>query len=94
MARIKLRVFYELIDVLGAHETEINADTVEDLLNTILQKYGERAERAIMNINNRKEFHEHFLVYVNNSYVKRESYSKVKLNDGDVVLLIPPVGGG
>ena len=92
MARIKLRVFYELIDVLGAHETEINAENVEDLLNTILKKYGERAERAIMN--NRKEFHEHFLVYVNNSYVKRENYSKVKLNDGDAVMLIPPVGGG
>ncbi|MFP3222364.1 MAG: MoaD/ThiS family protein [Nitrososphaeria archaeon] len=92
MARIKLRVFYELIDVLGAHETEINAENVEDLLNTILKKYGERAERAIMN--NRKEFHEHFLVYVNNAYVKRENYSKLKLNNGDVVMLIPPVGGG
>jgi len=92
MAKIKLRVFYELIDVLGAHETEINAENVEDLLNTILKKYGERAERAIMN--NRKEFHEHFLVYVNNAYVKRENYSKLKLNNGDVVMLIPPVGGG
>jgi MoaD family protein, archaeal len=92
MAKIKLRVFYELIDVLGAHQTEINAENVEDLLNTILKKYGERAERAIMN--NRKEFHEHFLVYVNNAYVKRENYSKLKLNDGDAVMLIPPVGGG
>jgi MoaD family protein len=92
MARIKLRVFYELIDILGAHETEIDAENIEDLLNKILQKYGERAERAIMN--NKREFHEHFLVYVNNGYVKRESYSKTKLNDGDVVMLIPPVGGG
>ncbi|MDP8023652.1 MAG: MoaD/ThiS family protein [Nitrososphaeria archaeon] len=92
MARVKLRVFYELIDVLGAHELEVEADTILGLLEMIVKKYGERAKRAMLD--NSEQFHEHLLVYINNRYIKREMYSKVQLKDGDLVMIMPPVGGG
>ncbi len=92
MAKVRLRVFYELIDILGSHELEYEAESVDDLLNSILKKYGEKARRAMLDPAG--QIHEHFLVYVNNRFIKREEYSKTKLNDGDLVMLIPPVGGG
>lgn len=92
MAKIKLRVFYELIDVIGAHELEVQADSLIELLNMIVKKYGERAKRAMFD--NSERFHEHLLVYVNNRYIKREEYNEVQLKDGDLVMIMPPVGGG
>ena len=92
MAKVRLRVFYELIDILGSHELEYEAESVDDLLHSILKKYGEKARRAMLDPTG--QIHEHFLVYVNNRFIKREEYSKTKLNDGDLVMLIPPVGGG
>ncbi len=92
MARVRLRVFYELIDVLGAHESEATADDLIALLDMIIKKYGEKAKNAMLD--NSEQFHEHLLVYVNNTYIKRNDYGKIKLKDGDVVLIMPPVGGG
>ncbi len=92
MAKIKLRVFYELIDIIGSHETEAQAEDLVDLLDMLINKYGERAKRAMLD--NSERFHEHLLIYVNNKYIKREDYDKVHLKDGDLVMIIPPVGGG
>ncbi|MGC8568455.1 MAG: MoaD/ThiS family protein [Nitrososphaeria archaeon] len=92
MARVKLRVFYELIDMLGAHEVEAEAETISDLLDQIVKRYGEGARRAILGPNN--EIHEHLLVYVNNRHIKKEEYGSTKLNVGDLVMILPPVGGG
>ena len=38
MAKVRLRVFYELIDILGSHELEYEAESLNDLLNSILKE--------------------------------------------------------
>ena len=89
MPSVTVRLFQELRSIAGVGELGITASSVNDVLNEISSRFGERARDLLFNA--KGQFREYSLVYVNNQL--RSDFA-APLRDGDVVLLIPPAGGG
>jgi MoaD family protein len=90
MAKVKVRVFHELRSALGQSELELEVDTLNDLLRSLISKH--RNLREVF-FDLEGELRTYILFYVNNALQSPPDLSK-KLNDGDLVLLIPPAAGG
>lgn len=89
-AKVKVRLFHELRANLGESEIELEADTMRELLDTLITKNGSFRDLVY---DSRGQLHGYILFYLNNSLQNPPDMSR-KLNDGDLVLLIPPAAGG
>ncbi|MAW95212.1 MULTISPECIES: MoaD/ThiS family protein [unclassified Leeuwenhoekiella] len=77
---VTMKYFGQLVDVIGSHEEQksIKVNTTDELLQQLSENY------AISHIP--------FQLAVNDQLIGDEE--AVKLNDGDVVALLPPYAGG
>jgi molybdopterin converting factor small subunit len=75
--------------VAGVGELEVEADTVLNLLRELQNRFGYRAHDLIFD--EKGKIRPYTLVYVNNTLNDDLNHG---LNEGDMVLLIPPAGGG
>ncbi len=89
---VKVRLFFELMNIAGKSEIERRASNLRELIESLSEEFGEQFYSAIYD--QKGEPREHFLVYVNDKHINYRDNPSLPLNDGDVVLLIPPVGGG
>ncbi len=91
MAIVKVRLFHELRATAGSGEITATADNVGELVRILGERYGKSARNVLFDGEGR--LREYAFVYVNNTLQKPLDMS-VRLKDGDVVLVIPPVSGG
>ncbi|CAB49872.1 MoaD family protein [Pyrococcus abyssi] len=84
MAKVKVKVFATLIDIIGRRIFEEEAENVEDLLNKIYSKYPKV----------REELEEGYIILVNGHNIEHLQGLRTKLKDGDVISIFPPAGGG
>lgn len=89
---VKVRLFFELMNIAGKSEIMFNASNLDELIKSLSRDFGEQFFSAIYDQKGAPR--EHFLVYVNDKHINYRDNPSLPLNDGDVVLLIPPVGGG
>lgn len=89
-AKVKVRLFHELRANLGESETELEAETMRELLDILITKSGSLKDLVY---DSRGQLRGYILCYINNSLQNPLDMSR-KLNDGDLVLLIPPAAGG
>ncbi len=89
-ARIKVRLFHELRTSVGQSEIELEADTLNDIVQLLINKPGAVKD---MLFDPQGELRGYTLFYVNNTALNPPDLSR-KLNDGDLVLLVPPAAGG
>ncbi len=89
---VKVRLFFELMNIAGKSEIEYHASNLEELMELLSREFGEQFFSVIYDQNGVPR--EHFLVYVNDKHINYRNNPRLPLNNGDVVLLIPPVGGG
>ena len=89
-AKVKVRVFHELRSALGQSELELEAHTLNDVLQSLINK--QKNLREVF-FDSEGGLRPYTLFYVNNTVQSPPDLSK-KLNDGDLVLLIPPAAGG
>jgi len=89
-ARVKVRLFHELRSRLGQSEVELEANTLKDLVESLIKRNSALKE---LFFDSRGEIRGYTLFYVNNVVQNPPDLSR-KLNDGDLVLLVPPAAGG
>jgi len=89
-ARVKVRLFHELLSSVGQSDIELEADTIAALLQSLIQ----------MNAKIQEEIHDahgglrgNITFYVNNKVLNPTDLSR-KLNDGDLILIVPIAAGG
>ncbi len=88
--RVKVRVFHELRTRLGTGELELEADTLKDVVDCLMNR--QESTREIL-YDGTGHLRNYTFFYVNNEVQNPPNLSR-KLSDGDLVLLVPPAGGG
>lgn len=93
MAKIKFTVPGVLASITGGNrEIEIEASTVGDAISVLVSKYGNEFERRVLEVSGEPKRLLNF--YVNGKNIRFLSNLETELKDGDVVMLLPAVGGG
>jgi MoaD family protein len=90
VARVKVRLFHELLSSVGQSEIELEADTLAGAVQSLIQMHADIKDVLY-------DAHDHprpnILYYVNNNVQNPPDFSR-KLKDGDLILLVPPAAGG
>jgi MoaD family protein len=88
--KVKVRLFHELRNQFGQSEIELEATTLGDLVQSLI-----RRQEAVKDLlfDSHGKLRGYTLFYVNNAVLSPPDLSR-KLNDGDLVLLVPPAVGG
>ena len=94
--KVRVRYFTTLRELAGFSEEELevgDVSTLTDLVRRIAEKYGEEASSYLYvdetgNIDPTMQF------LVNGVSIRSLQGFKTRLADGDVVAVVPPIGGG
>ena len=95
MARVKVKSFSVIRDVLGSEEVEINVKepgTVGDIFDELLRQYGQPFKEKIWDPNTGQIAP--FLIKLNESMISSTNDMEHKINNGDEIAIIFPIGGG
>jgi molybdopterin synthase sulfur carrier subunit len=90
LTRVKVRLFHELRSNVGASELELEASTLNEVLQTLIHR-SEPVKDLVFD--SAGQLRGSLLFYVNNMVQNPPNLSQ-KLNDGDLVLLVPAAAGG
>ena len=88
--KVKVRVFHELRTTLGQSELELEAKTLGDVVASLISRKNSVRELIF---DSHGKIRADTTFYVNNSAQSPPDFSR-KLNDGDIVLLVPTAAGG
>jgi len=91
MPLVKVRVFFELLNLIQRDELYMDAPNLKGLIESMILKYGGDMKSAFFEGNSLRRY---FLIYINGKPINYTQNYLMSLKEGDVVLLIPPVGGG
>jgi len=93
--RVKVRYFTTLRELAGTKEENIEMNdgaNLADLIEKVASKYGKEAKNYLYQNNGKIDLSIYFLV---NGVDARKIFGiSTKLKCGDVVAIIPPIGGG
>ena len=90
LPKVKVRLFHELREIIGQSELEIEANTLSDVVGSLISRHSGLKE---VFYDSKGILRGYTLFYVNNR-VQNPLNLATKLNNGDLVLLIPPAAGG
>lgn len=95
--RVKIRYFTTLRELAGSSEEELEPKddaTLADLIKEVALKYGEEAHIYLYRRGESWEVDPSIYFLINGLNARLLSGPKTKLKNGDVVAIIPPIGGG
>ena len=93
--KVTVKFFTVLREIIGKKEENIEFSdliTLKELLNYLSQKYGSQFTDYVYNTENKPREYLHFLI--NGKSISTLKGFKTKLKEGDIIAIIPPVGGG
>jgi MoaD family protein len=89
-SKVKVRLFHELRNQLGESEITLEATTLNDVVQSLVDK--QNAVKDLL-FDSHGRLRGGILFYVNNTVSNPPDLAR-KLNDGDLILLVPPAAGG
>ena len=92
MPSVKVRLFQELRLAAGVSETRVEAASVSSALQALVLKYGDQLRDLVFD--EKGSLRNYLQVYLNNRHVPNPLGFSSELKEGDLLLLIPPIGGG
>jgi len=95
MARVKVKTFSVIRDVLGSDIVEIDVDepeTVGGLFTALLRKYGQPFKEKLWDPNTGEMAP--FLIRLNDTVISSTLDIDREIKDGDEIAVIFPIGGG
>jgi len=95
VARVKVKSFSVIRDVLGAEVIEIDVkkrQTIGGLFDELLRRYGQAFKEKIWDPNTGQIAP--FLIKLNESLIRSTSDMNHKIQNGDEIAIIFPIGGG
>ena len=92
MAKVMVRLYADLRAAAEKDEVEIEAESVKQVVDMLVTKFGTPLREALLDQNGRLEAF--YRIYVNKRVVAEDELDKKLLADGDVVQMFPPVAGG
>lgn len=95
MARVKVKTFSVIRDVLGSDVVEIDVDkpeTVGGLFEALLRQYGQPFKDRIWDPNSGEMAP--FLIRLNETIIRSTADMDREIQDGDEIAVIFPIGGG
>ena len=87
-----LAIFYELAKTFKAEVELPDGATVGDLLKVLDERFNPNISKTLLNDDS--GLREGYNILVNGRSVDFKKGLETKLNDGDEVVLLPPIGGG
>lgn len=95
MIKIETRYYAYLREVTGKSSEIIMLDkrpTINDVLKLIVDKYGEQMRKYVFD--EKEEIRSNVTIAINARKISRDSIKNYLLNNGDVLVIIPPISGG
>ncbi|MFC1931634.1 MoaD/ThiS family protein [Chloroflexota bacterium] len=95
MARVKVKTFSVIRDVLGSDVVEVEVstpETVGGLFDALLRQYGQPFKDKIWDPNTGEMAP--FLIKLNETIISSTKDMDKKIQDGDEIAIIFPIGGG
>lgn len=93
--KVKVLLFAALKDLVGKGRLHLTFDrelTLKDLMINLSERYGKKFYNYLFDEYGR--FRGYVRFFINEEPIKTSEIGQIKLKDGDVVALIPPVSGG
>lgn len=91
MAKVTVRLYTILKEKLGKDQIQINAKTLQEALTNISR--GNKEIEGIL-FEKKGKVKGYFVITINSEIIDNSKISKIKLNDGDIIHIFPPVSGG
>ncbi len=85
-------MFTSLRALTGIRETQLKAEDVQEVINTLSKQFGEKFDKMVLEPDG--SLKSYFHVLVNGRHVRLQQGLQTPLSEGDVVAIFPPIGGG
>lgn len=93
MARITIKFFATIREVVGTKSIEIEVDTIEDMLQKLKKMFGRPFIDTAIDLES-GELKRFFSCMINGKRIELLEGYQTKLKDNDTIAIFPPVGGG
>jgi molybdopterin synthase sulfur carrier subunit len=85
-------MFTSLRALTGVRETQLIANDVQDLIDQLSERFGEKFREMLLEPNGTLKPYFHILV--NGRHVRLLNGLQTSLSENDIVAIFPPIGGG
>jgi len=92
MVKVKVTLFGALAKTAGEKAVEIEASTLKDAVDKLIERYGEKFKSRIYD--EKGKVRRFVNIYINGKDIRFLNHLETQLNDGDNISIIPAVGGG
>ncbi|MGC8728511.1 MAG: MoaD/ThiS family protein [Elusimicrobiales bacterium] len=91
MAVVTLKVYTTLKDRLGFSQIDVDAENLKQAVEKLCDM-----NKEIKNIlfENKNKIKNYFVITLNSEIIDNSRISRIKLTDGDIINIFPPVSGG
>jgi len=93
MAHVVVRFHTALRAIAGESETKLDAENVQEALESLAQKYGQEFRESLFDSHNQIDLR-FYRIFLNKDVLTAEDGLSKRLHDGDVLQIFPPVVGG
>lgn len=85
-------MFTSLRALTGIRETQLEAIDVQEVIDTLGKQFGDKFNKMVLEPDG--SLKSYFHVLVNGRHVRLQQGLQTQLEDGDIVAIFPPIGGG